>query len=328
VKLSDIDREIIVASQNAAQLSAPEIASLIGRKTQSVRFRLSKLKEAKVVEPFTMIDLYRLGLSEYGMFVSITNVDEDRLNDVIGFLLDWKAVAHISKVGGDFNYHFALYARSEFEYLNLRSELADRFPEVLSVCVTAIRVSIEEFGCKYLTDKLTPPNTLKLGHREKAEIDGLDARICDLLSLYPDLSNGEYARRLGIPATTFSYRLDKLEEKGVLVGAGYRFDTTIVGMQSYRILLGVKDFSSAVRSKVRALCLEHDNIVCLIEVLGPWDYEIMLDVEDSSQAHFVMEGVRSQLEKSVSHLTLMPSFGNLKSLKYSVESLVSDMSPS
>jgi DNA-binding Lrp family transcriptional regulator len=60
-------------------------------------------------------------------------------------------------------------------------------------------------------------------------IDGLDARLIDLLAAEPRLGVLECSRRLGVARGTVQARLDRLQERGVISGFGPEIEPSAIG---------------------------------------------------------------------------------------------------
>ncbi|THV39776.1 Lrp/AsnC family transcriptional regulator [Glycomyces buryatensis] len=63
----------------------------------------------------------------------------------------------------------------------------------------------------------------------EAGIDGLDARLIELLEAEPRIGVLECSRRLGVARGTVQARLDKLAERGVIRGFGPNVDPAALG---------------------------------------------------------------------------------------------------
>ena len=60
-------------------------------------------------------------------------------------------------------------------------------------------------------------------------IDGLDARLIELLTAEPRLGMLECSRRLGVARGTVQARLDRLQERGVIIGFGPEVEPAAIG---------------------------------------------------------------------------------------------------
>jgi DNA-binding Lrp family transcriptional regulator len=60
-------------------------------------------------------------------------------------------------------------------------------------------------------------------------IDGLDARLIELLTTDPRLGVLECSRRLGVARGTVQARLDRLQERGVIIGFGPEIEPAAMG---------------------------------------------------------------------------------------------------
>jgi DNA-binding Lrp family transcriptional regulator len=60
-------------------------------------------------------------------------------------------------------------------------------------------------------------------------IDGLDARLIELLTAEPRLGVLECSRRLGVARGTVQARLDRLQERGVISGFGPEIEPAAIG---------------------------------------------------------------------------------------------------
>ena len=167
-------------------------------------------------------------------------------------------------------------------------ELSADFGQVFLEKSIAIRLSLEYFGNKYLrpvkndSERLERASLTYAVTKDRVIIDETDHRILHGLTQLTYSSRSELSRLIGIPFSTLEHRIRRLEQKKVIVGFYHHIPPESIGMQSYLLLISIKDITSRFKERFRKFCVTHPSVVVFINTIGSWDFEVAVEVQESA----------------------------------------------
>ncbi|NDC36730.1 MAG: Lrp/AsnC family transcriptional regulator, partial [Proteobacteria bacterium] len=132
-----------------------------------------------------------------------------------------------------------------------------------------------------------------------ASVDAIDRKILSALSGSHGASHAELARRLGLPVGTFTYRVEKLEEKGIIGGYTYFLNTEKAGLSTFKLLIYSRGLDPIFADELTAFVRYHPNITLFVRCAGAWDFEINAVFDDTSS---VLKLVQELHTKFASHI--------------------------
>ena len=295
LRLSATDREVLLFSQLHADASAASIAKRAKCREHTVRRSLAKLEEAGAIQRYPYINIYPLGFAEYGVFFSLASGKKQRTK-LLRTLEEMDRVSWLLELGGDFQFGIALCARGAGEIVDIFDTLSEQFGGIFFEKSIAVRTGWHLFPRRYLSSTKVNDGPLSCGRTSDRNttdpattIDELDHRILSLLSTAHYGSYREVARMLSIPHSTLVHRMQQLHERNILRGFAYGVNAGVFGMQTYRLLIYMKQVSLAAKRELHSFCTTHRNVFAFIECLGSWDFEVKVEVESSEQLTEVME---------------------------------------
>ncbi len=122
-------------------------------------------------------------------------------------------------------------------------------------------------------------------------IDELDKKILGLLDQNGRTPAVKIAERLGISRQVVSQRIQKLEDRGVILGHYTIFDSGVVGYNWYRVLIRLLNASKAQKQEFIDYLKEHDHVTWLGEVGGRWDVAVNFACASPSEFNKVHEEI-------------------------------------
>jgi DNA-binding Lrp family transcriptional regulator len=178
-------------------------------------------------------------------------------------------------------------------------------------------VALHFFGNKYLCPHTKPQRVLSYAAtQERERIDLTDHRMLCALMNVPGDTWRETARKLGMPFSTFEYRIRRLKEKGLIVGSYYQIVPEALGLQSFLLLLCVKGLDGETKQAFLKYCRAHPDIVLLIESVGSWDFELAVDVANTRHTIEIVQGLHERFSAHIVSCKILPSFSYTKVREY------------
>ncbi len=313
MKLSGLERRVLASAHLNAMDSITSIAQAAGCKQHQVRYCLDKFIDAEIIKPKVLIDLSKIGLSEFSIALSVAHENEQARRRLREFLLSQPGTADVLLLGGNYDY-FIMYAsrdsREILEFLRQASQV--KGIRILNKQIS-LRVSSSFYRRSYLSKTRKQSNTLGYGENGKrCTLDELDRKILEELLPMKFTSFRDLGRRLELAHTTVQHRVQKLEELGVIVGYVYGFHPQRLGIHDFRLLVFTSGLTNKQLQDLRNYCAASPQIVMLLETVGVWDFEIRTEVFDAEDSRNIVQELYDLLGQSLVKVDLIPIFRYLK----------------
>jgi DNA-binding Lrp family transcriptional regulator len=147
---------------------------------------------------------------------------------------------------------------------------------------------------------------------EPTTIDRIDHSVLHQLVNSPSSSFSAMARKVGLSPSTFQYRVAKLKERRVLAGQIYGLNYARGEIFAYRILIGVRGVTPALKKRFLAYCSRHKNILSMTHCIGGWDFEISVELERPEEISEISRELYEFFGADVDSLRVLPRFDSYK----------------
>ena len=317
LRLDQRERDIISAAQLRRAAPVAKLRKLTGYRDHTIRYALQNCLESGVIRRGVFVNLFRLGFTQYEIFFSLSSEQKDSREKLLRALIDSEQVSWVGDLGGEYHYAINICVRDVREVADFMEDLAARLGLIFVEKAVAARLSLSFFGNKYLSAKQNTRGTLAYATtRDRVSIDETDHQILAALIRLNCPSRRDVAREIGLPFSTVDFRIRRLEQSKVIEGYYYRLDPALLGVQSYLLLVSAKGFKAERRESFLRFCREHLHIVLLIEAIGSWDFEIVVDVEESRRIIQVVQEIHDAFGAYIHSVKILPSFDYPKVREY------------
>lgn len=317
MKLNQKERRVLAAIELDARQTPAEIRQRTGYREHTVRYAIHRLLAAGVIRLVPFINVYPLGYSDYAFYFSLAAGTKKQKQALLDGLVQSPHVSWVAKLGGDFQYGFAICARDVTEVMSFLDEISNNYSDVFFEKALSIRVSLTLLPRSYLDSSLPNTKAITFGRTgSQVEIDAKDHLILSALANSNFSSVRDLARSLSMPHTTLEHRIHKLEQSGVIAGYIYQVDARKFGMQLFKLLVFVKGMNTQLRKKLLHFAEAHHSIAHFIECLGNWDYELGVEVENSEDVVTITQELYNEFGKDINTIRVMSIFGHPKVSNY------------
>jgi DNA-binding Lrp family transcriptional regulator len=317
LRLTENERAFIVAASLNANMPVKEVARRMGVREHQARRMRDSLTQREVLQPIYLLDLYRLGFTDFRVFLSgITSPSKTRL------AFEKRAMNHplvywLAKMGGAHQYALTFLAKDPSEMITFFPSVQPH-PDGLNANKT---IAIAGEWNIYTPNYLAPHYKDRLSHSisSKERIPPLDKQeilILEALARNPSATSTGLARLTGIPSTSLAYRLDKLADLGVIRGQVYLFNNALVGVSAYRITIVEKGLSPASRERLRRSMANHPNVCAMLTCAGSFDFEVRFECGDPEQVEDFVQTVVDNFGEDLGAITVSQQLRTLKRIAY------------
>lgn len=321
-RLTELERKLINAVQFDASKSMEEVSREVRVSKHVVAYHLRRMQDANLIRKNRWINIGALGYSEYELALSIAPKRRLESTRFISHLAESPMVAWVIRCGGDFGYSISLVARNIKDIVEFQRQLVRNFGDIFVKQTLLIILKITFFPRKYLLADSPSKSKAKTDCIELALLHGPfsihanDRKILAHLVNFPLRSVRDVARALGMSPSTVAFRTNKLAEHGVITRSVYSLNTEMIGVSRYRCQIRARSFGGAIRDSLLKFVAQHECTTKFIESIGPWQFEIELEVQTSHEAHQFLEDLQISFGAQLEGIAVVPIFSAGQSGKF------------
>jgi DNA-binding Lrp family transcriptional regulator len=237
--------------------------------------------ERGVLKRQFFFNVFRLGYAECSVFCTLSNASQKNMRKFIDYCVSSERVSYLCELSGSFQFNMNFTTRGNEDSLTFLNQLEQELKGPFLTKKIAHPLRLYEFGSKELHHKVSMNWVMHFGDSESiVTIDELDHQVLRFLAESPNASPSEIGRRLGVPGTTVTYRIERLATRGVITGCRYLTDTDGQFLKTYRILVYCSGGSSGARDALFKFCCAHPAVTYFIDILGEWNFELGVRTTD------------------------------------------------
>ena len=129
---------------------------------------------------------------------------------------------------------------------------------------------------------------------EPAPLDETDWKILLELGKNARATLVEIAKTIGISPDTIAVRIKNIEKQGVIKRYNFVPSESVYPYLHYKVLVGLKNSGEERERALIGFCKTHPNIVYIVKALGPWDFEIDIEVETAEEYRGIMMALKTR----------------------------------
>ena len=262
---------------------------------EGIAYRVKRLVEKGVIRGFNaIVDISTLGYFGGGFMVKFQHCTREKEQEIIDYFKPKESVWWLNSRGGEYNLGVAIWAKNTHEFYMFQEEFLEEYRGNMMKTKPRIYHKMYQFPRTYLGKKRVQreekPKILWNGIPQK--YDKIDFSILKLISTNARLSHVEIARRLKLTPAIVSYRIKKMEEKGIILGYRAVLDLDKIGYYWYKVDFYINDFKR--KKELLAFASAHPNIIYAYDAIGAADFEIELEVRGTDELLGVIDEIRSR----------------------------------
>ncbi len=309
IKLDLKDRKILHQLDCNSRQTNSEIAKKVGLSKQVVGFRINRLIQKKVITSFyPIIDISKLGFTVHKIFLRLRDLDREKEKELINFLVNHPNVVWVASSDGRFELAFGTWAKN-MEFLDKTlSEFNKIFGENIAEEQIATIIRGDYFTREYLTNKNDPgtrPEAFFGAVPASVKIDLKDWEILFMLGKNSRNTSVDIARKIKLSADAVSDRIRRLEKLGIIKYYNIVPNEAKYPYQHYKILTSFRNISEQREKVLKEYCKVNPNIVYIVKALGPWSFEIDIEVENAEKFREVMMDIKTEFSDILKEYFIM-----------------------
>lgn len=322
IKLDVKDKKILFELDVDARISLSSLAKKVSLSREVVTYRLNRMLKNGVIGGFiTIINMAKLGYTNYKVYFKLQNVDEKREEEILEYLVKHKYTLWVASCSGRFDLIASIWAKNIVQFNDMLSEMVNKFPNNLSnYDVTAV-VGVHHFRRKYLSISKNVESEIPFfgGEPEETPLDKKDLKILSILAKNARQTNLEISKKLNLSDNAVKYKIKKLIKDKIIQWFRTLMPTELRDYHFYKVLLNLQNLTKEKEHQIISFCKYHPNITYLVKCIGKWDMEIDMEVEDAQHFRKVMRETRNKFASILKEYESLLIYKEHKLNYYSLE---------
>ena len=259
--------------------------------SSAVERRLRRLqKEGIVALLFADVNLAKLGFRAYRIYLKFDVMDAKTEKEILKLFEEFPRTLWGVICQGEYDVLWRIVAKDEMEVEDTLSLITEKFGNKIieKTVITTTYQTYLSWNRAYGGERHPEFPLEKITKVE--ELSETDLKI--LSSLYGNAreTTVNIAKLVGLTPDAVQYRIRRLTKEGYLLGYTAWYDARKMGLEYYKILIGLRNINREKEKKLLGFFLEHDNVMLINKTIGSWDIEVDVVVKDVMELHdFIRE---------------------------------------
>ena len=316
-RLSEIERRLIVSWNLCADLSIREIAKRADIKEHRARHALMNLVRRGILVPMYLVDNYRLGFSDCGLFFAPSAESSELRRRFETSLEKHPRIIWLARMSGTFQYGATFMARRPHELVDFSAWMQPLSQGAYAHKTTRIGIDCTWFSPNYLAPEMTERHVVSVTSRgDSPSLDAIDRKILVTMTHNPASSTAQLSRLTGMSASSLVYRVDRMREERIVRGRMYSIKNYLLGIFMYRVMLVDCGLTETQRKQMYEECAKTPNVVAFVVCTGSWDYELRFEAEQPEEVDNFCQHLIDLFGKAIGSVLVSQQLSTLKRIAY------------
>lgn len=309
-KLDLKDRKLLYELDCNSRQTVQQLAKKIGLSKDAIKYRINKLIEEGVIKSFNaVIDTGKLGFLSFRLLLKFYNLSPAKEKEILDFLLNNKSLIWLVQVEGNWDLNTWFLYKSVEEMNAFWEELLKKYNNHIKRREFGIYSNVIYLSRAYLLQKKENSFFLPIISLPKQQkLDNSDLKIVEILSKNARTSIVDVAAKTGITSKTVINKLKRLEKERLIVGYRTEFNLEKLGYNYYKLHISTFNTNQDNIKKLKQYFQQNPNVVYYDEVLGGYDVEVEVQIENEEKLRNLIEDVRNNFSDIIRDYEILHYF--------------------
>ena len=311
MKFSLTDKKILYELDSNSRQPVSNIAKKLKISRDVVNYRMNKfLKEKIILKYYTIIDIAKLGYAAHKCFIRFQNISQEKEDEFFQYVKNHPKVVYSSSYDGRYDMVVSIWAKSVIELAQTLKNMDSGYGEFIAERQIATIVRGEYCTRDYLTNKKTTARKKYYfgSTPKKIPIDNIDKNILMEIGKDARISSVKIAAKLELSADTIYQRIKKLQKKGVIQNYNIVPLEKNYPFSHYKVLFSLHNLNEKEEKRFEEYCRMQKNIWYFCVTLGPWQFEIDLDVETNIEFRNILRELKINFSSIIKDYSVLTSY--------------------
>ena len=273
LKIDSIDKRILFELDKNSRIPETKLAKMLGKSKESIRYRIKKLTENKIINKFTIwIDPTKIGYQVYKIYLSTNNIPEKK-KELIEYVKNDRRLFWLGVAEGIWNIGLTFFSKNAQEFFELKNQLVGKFKELIIELKTAqvVGIQIHEKSFLYNTNSNW---TYFFNEAKEEQLDNISRILLDELFNNSRINLAKIAYKYKTTVDIIRNRIKNMEKQKIIVKYTININYDLLNYEFYKTFLYLKNTDKESIDKILAYILKSRRIIHLVKQISPWDIEL------------------------------------------------------
>lgn len=300
--INDKDKQILGALDGNSRMSVSRLARGLNLSKDGVNYRLKRLEGEEIITKyFAEVDVSKLGLIMGKVAMQFQNADKQKEDEIFNFLKSQPKVGWVIFCSGRWDCVFVAYVKDNYEFKELIDVLVEKYGEHILAKEFLLMSEYYVVNRKWLLTKHESYERAisKIGGKINKSVDELDIEIIKILTKNCRTPIIEIAKKLNVSSSLIINRIRELENKKVIQNYYVGLNLEKVKKEFCKSFIYLRNYSKEERKKLEIYCLSHPNVTAITNLIGQWEMELEMEVDNFDEFHRIMNGIKEKFKNIV-----------------------------
>lgn len=309
-KLDLKDRKLLYELDFNSRQTIQQLARKIGLSKDAVKYRINKLIKEGIIKSFNaVIDTGKLGFTSFRLFLKFYNLSSNKEKEILDFLLKNENLVWLVQVQGKWDINTWFLYKSIDEMNRFWNELLERYDNYIDKKEFGIYTNITYFSRAYLLAQKNSSFSLPIvSLPREADLGEKDRRIIEILSKDARKSIVDISQEVKLTQKTVINRIKRLEKEKIILGYRTEFDLEKLGYKYYKIHISTFNMTADKIKRIKEFIQKHPNIIYEDKVLGGYDIEIEVQIENEEKLRALIDEIRKNFSEIIKDYEILHYF--------------------
>ncbi|MFH1697100.1 MAG: Lrp/AsnC family transcriptional regulator [Candidatus Diapherotrites archaeon] len=292
----ETDRKILYCLDLDSRESVRSIAKKAGLRANIVDYRLKRLLEDGIVtRMFAEINIARIGHIAFKIYMQFQNLAPELEKDFFAYMENHPNSLWGVRCTGRYDAIAGFIAPDVEGVEEIKNGFLKEFGKNILLKQIAVNTGYYIFNRKYLSGDFRQGHIYNFFSRGRAvRLDAKDVKIVRLLLENSRLKAVEIAKKVSLSSNQVLVRIRRLEEQGFIVS--YKIDLNLkkLGRQFHKVLVYLQNYGAEDKRRLLDYCTGLADVTALSDTIAPWDIELEMETESTSQMMEIMDDIRTK----------------------------------
>ena len=310
-KLDLVDRKILLELDKDCRVSDNQIARVVGKSREAVRYRIKQLEEKGIIDGYlTTINPNKFGYHLFKIFLQVENIETER-QKLVSYLKTNERVYWMGLAEGNWDMIFATYAKNQIEFYDIKNDILTKFNHIIIKMATGELVDVKQYlknfllPEKYKSTKEWDKTVTWGGVTENYELDALDKNLIKILSNDARIPIVTLAQKTKSTVPIIRSRIAQLERANIIQAYRIALDLNKLGLEFFKAIIYLKQIPEERKMMFNEYIKNHPKIVYYIRTFTPWEIELEFVVENYLEFNEIIGEIRSQFADIIKNYELV-----------------------
>lgn len=294
------DRRVLYELDIDSTQSYAQIGKRIKLPKTVVFHRINSLiKKGILKNTYALINFTKLGFTQYKLYLKLQSVNPQKEKEIIDYFLNKKHVIWVTSCRGKWDIAVTIISKNIVEFDRILKDIINAYGKFIQDKDVLIVSYSPLYSRNYLLPEKEKQEFLYMKDIENLEVDAAEENILRILANNSRVSILEMMDKLNLSRDVVSHRIKKLEKSKIILCYRSLIDLEKIDYHLYKIIFRLHNFSKEEDSSLISYCKSIPNITQYIRLVGNWDVEIEVEIENEEKLYNIIHGLRSQFDEII-----------------------------